>query len=656
MQRWFSLRFLVTVFFSCSAISALPTSLEAAVPADQLLPKETKGIVLIPDLDRLESQFDKTQLGQLMADPVMKPFADDLKQQLRDKWSKNNERLGLSWDDIREVPGGEVGMGMIQASETKGVSVIIVDVTGKMTEAEGLLAKVDKNLKDKKATLSTQTMSGLNVLVYTHVKVGDRPTERAVFALHREEQQLIATDDVDQMRNILARFGNSSNDRLVDLKAYHETMARCARSAGDLQPELRWFFEPFGYVEAMRARNVDGKPRKGQDMHAVLKAEGFDAIQGVGGYVNFYDGTHDILHRTMIYAPAVERAPGDNSTDKYNLAARMLKFINTRDHQPPAWMPRQLATYNSMNADLKNAFEYSKTLVNRMASDEIFEDVLKSLEEDDNGPQINIRKDLIAHLGQHVMVVSDYELPITPQSEQLAIMIEITNEEVVRTVVDRLMRADRKAHREIVGEGENQYILWNTVKEKNDDLDVLEIDLDDIGPIGSLDTPEEKKKEEKALPTQAMAVAHGYLITGTHPALIRRMLQAADRRETLDGSIDFQMVQTALNDLGASSVSVRTFSRTDEEYRPTYELMRQGKMPESNTLLGKLLNKMLGDEEEDETVREQQIDGTKLPEFQIVRRYLGPAGIFVESEDDGWFATGVFLSKETPQVVQRNER
>ena len=76
---------------------------------------------------------------------------------------------------------------------------------------------------------------------------------------------------------------------------------------------------------------------------------------------------------------------------------------------------------------------------------------------------------------------------------------------------------------------------------------------------------------------------------------------------------------------------MRSFSRTDEEYRPTYELIRQGKMPESESLLGKLLNRLLGPEDED-VLREQQIDGSQLPDFEAVRRYLGPAGLFLRIE------------------------
>jgi hypothetical protein len=73
-------------------------------------------------------------------------------------------------------------------------------------------------------------------------------------------------------------------------------------------------------------------------------------------------------------------------------------------------------------------------------------------------------------------------------------------------------------------------------------------------------------------------------------------------------------------------------------------LIRQGKMPESETLFANLLNRLLGPEEEG-LVREQQLEGDKLPDYERIRDYLGPSGLFVNSEDDGWFAAGALLTK-----------
>ena len=96
--------------------------------------------------------------------------------------------------------------------------------------------------------------------------------------------------------------------------------------------------------------------------------------------------------------------------------------------------------------------------------------------------------------------------------------------------------------------------------------------------------------------------------------------------------------------LGATKDSFRLFTRTDESYRGTYELLKQGKLPQADTLFAKLLNGMLGSGEKGE-VRKQEIDGSKLPEFKQVQKYLGPAGSYVHSEEDGWFIVGALLKK-----------
>ena len=73
-------------------------------------------------------------------------------------------------------------------------------------------------------------------------------------------------------------------------------------------------------------------------------------------------------------------------------------------------------------------------------------------------------------------------------------------------------------------------------------------------------------------------------------------------------------------------------------------------MPESESLLGKFLNEVLTtDVEKEEGIRRRQkIDGSLLPDFEMVRRYLGPAGRVLRSDPDGWLLTGAILNKEAP--------
>ena len=84
----------------------------------------------------------------------------------------------------------------------------------------------------------------------------------------------------------------------------------------------------------------------------------------------------------------------------------------------------------------------------------------------------------------------------------------------------------------------------------------------------------------------------------------------------------------------------------------TYELFRHFyAMPPARDAEGRevgavrgVLNSVLGSGKKG-IKRKQKIDGSKLPEYDFVRRYLGPAGLQMISEDNGWIVKGFLLKK-----------
>ena len=80
--------------------------IKAAQPSETLLPRTTKGYISVQNLDRLQKDFNKTQLGQLLEDPIMKPFADDFRRQLQQKWTKSHHKLGVTWDKGKRALDG----------------------------------------------------------------------------------------------------------------------------------------------------------------------------------------------------------------------------------------------------------------------------------------------------------------------------------------------------------------------------------------------------------------------------------------------------------------------------------------------------------------------------------------------------------------------
>ena len=638
------------------------TSLDAAMPAsDRLLPASTKGYVSIPDTELAYQQWNKTQLGRLLDDPKMQPFVADFRQQWKARLSKSNRRLGLTIDDLRSVPGGEAAIALVQPGENQGAQVILVDITGHLDQARRVIDKAAKNLVAQGAKQGQTEIEGHLVTSFEIPK--EEGAHRGTQAFHLiKEDALVVCDDAKVLAGILRRWAHkapdATPDSLATVAAYRNVMERTRHHAKEMAPHVRWFVEPFGLIEALRASDPHYTPRRGTDMAKLLRENGFSAVQGAGGFVNFSVGPYEMLHRTVVFAPAVE---GHGPDEKYTKAARILTLPNSGDLAPTAFVPREIATFQVLNIRVASAFEGAGSIVDAMARESVFEDILKDIRDNPDGPMIDIRGELLSRLADRALIMTDYQLPITPKSERTVIAIAAKDPAALAKVVNQAMAKDTTAHKREF----RRQTIWEIVEEDLDaDLRPAQVDVPEIGPAKEKDKDEDEEEKFK-IPNSAITVAHGHLMRATHIDFLKKVLEQADGGKALGDSVDFQLVTAEIEKLTAGAEnSVRFFSRTDEEFRPTYELIRAGKMPQSETMFGRVLNRLFTNEpaaarkKDGKTVkrdkqkepRKQQIDGHQLPEFDLVRRYLGPAGGFATTTEDGFFITGFTLPKQMPPV------
>ena len=228
-----------------------------------------------------------------------------------------------------------------------------------------------------------------------------------------------------------------------------------------------------------------------------------------------------MLHQTAVYAPPVKA--GEN---RYELAANMLDFPNGGDFKPQPWVPRDVATYASFNLKPTKAFESSKSLVNAIVGDEVFDDVIKGIEEDPNGPQINLRTDLVALLGGRATIVSDYVLPITPKSERMLFGVEDQRERLAAKI-EKSMKTDRRPAPRIqrtrhLGNHQRRHRCRRSRRSRTP---------------GLAPWPRKKKTtrgaRERMLPNSAVTVAHGQLLVASHYDFLIKMLDQPDRARTI---------------------------------------------------------------------------------------------------------------------------
>lgn len=604
---------------------------------------ETQGYASVGDINLLIEHWHQTQLGKLVKDDAMRPFVDQMKKQLEEKISGAKEKLGITYSDLQDIAGGEVGVGMVAVKNGRAAIAMTVDTTGHQRQLEKLLKKVDADIEKMGGKKSTANHDGTEFVTFDipPQKEGDIARQTIYFI---KDNILVATDNAQLANEMFQHFQNQEGS-LSEVVGYQQTMERCKKEAGDLTPDMRWFVNPFGYASAVQTLEPADAKKKGKDYVKILSEQGFDAIQALGGFVNLsVDGTYELLHRTSVYAPPI---PGEEQ--KYELAMRMMKFPNQTELTANKWIPRQLASYRTVSCDLQNAFDHVSTLFDAIAGyEDAFANMVEGLERDPYGPQINVERDLVAHVGERVTFVTDYELPINPKCERFMIVLEVKDEKAMAATVAKLMESEPNS---VKGEFEGKTI-WE-IEEAQDDIPEIDIAIQDLDLLE--ENPDAVSEDQplggNALASSAVCVTDNHLFIASHADFLKKILAAENADKKLTTATDFKEVESTMTELLPGPISARFFVRTDEAYRPIYELIRQGKMPESETLLGRVLNRLLAPETDDETVlREQKIDGTKLPEFEVVRRYFGPSGTVVRSDEDGWFVVGATLSKQTAQA------
>ncbi len=488
----------------------------ASRPSETLLPDTTEGFIAISNVDTLSEHWNKTQLGHLMALPVMQPCTKDIRRQLDERWSNIHERLGLGLDDLKGIPGGDVGIGLIAPAPGKAALAIVADVTGKLPQANEMLQKVTATQLQRGAKRSDVRVEGCpDVVIRFDLPVPEEEKEARQSTLRGSEKSeaakaeaeskaaaggrpadasanqafycltgnlLAVADNFDVLKGILGRASGHQNGSLADRKAFQTVMQRCKTDGGEGLPQIRWFIHPLGYAEAARAATPADRRRKGKSILEVLRNQGIGAVKGVGGFLDFAAEGYEMVHRTAVYAPL-----------PYEKSMKILVLPNGGDLAPQRWVPRDIATYTTLYFDIANAFDNFGALF-----DELFgqgdrgawEDVKQSLKEDPNGPQIDLRADLIKHLGRRVSVLTDYQLPITTTSERLLVAIEAINSKAVAAAIEKLMKNDPTVRRREV----NGQVIFEFVEDDSATPAAPQISFGDAPAVTPVHPGEEKEE------------------------------------------------------------------------------------------------------------------------------------------------------------------
>ncbi len=629
-----------------STTQAVAHAQEAAgqyTPASKLFPDSTAGLVRLPDLPKFLDAYEKTRFGKLMDDPAMQPFVEAQRERAESYFETINEKIGIRAEDLMDIATGEVVVAWLPFEKDKRrpfAVCVIADTRGARQRADKVMEQIDEDLKGAGATRTDVTHAGQEVRVYAHErKPGQLKIEQIAVTL--SDNRIIAADRDSVVTDLLdAIAGNPKGKSISELPEFQTVLKRSAQAiAGPLKNgggalATEWFARPFQMGRILRETfNVD----RGNDVDILklLEGQGFDAVKAAGGVAAIGGNKFDFLHRGFILAPAVTTEPS-----KYELAAKMLQFANTPREEVPAWVHESAASFNRLHLNITDAFWASETLIDEALGDKVFRPMLDGIKNDKDGPQIDIPGEVIPNLADQVILLTDNTAPVDENSERMLVAIRVLDAKKIEESIRKVMELESDTEKLDVVPGVE---IWRVQRGESSDDDTFESeefkDLD-------LDFGEESEDSQPLLTQFAIAVVDceptPYLVFSSHPELL---IETAGRLKSgEDGgfakSEEIKEIAAAAVQLGGNSPAFDRMVKMRRSLRAKYELLRQGKLEDSGSILAALIRRFFDDDSEEES---EDISAEKLPPIGAIEKYLPNGGSYFETAEDGWSITGFLL-------------
>ena len=131
----------------------------------------------------------------------------------------------------------------------------------------------------------------------------------------------------------------------------------------------------------------------------------------------------------------------------------------------------------------------------------------------------------------------------------------------------------------------------------------------------------------------AIAVENGYLIIASNRDYLAQLLTPT--AQPLKDSVGYKRTMAVAQKRCNNSACVWVYSPTENNYRLNYELYKDGKAIESNTMLSRIIKAISGTDKP-KTQQTSKIDASSLPPFDQIKSYFGTSGGFSKIENDGF--------------------
>ncbi len=494
---------------------------EDQASGEKLLPKDTLVFFTISDVPELKEKFDKSSMGQIIHDPKMKPFMDDVQKKIDEASTELENEIGVSIRDLMELPKGELSIAILEKPARKMSVVMMFEYGDNQATIDKLLKKMDESLDKEEAEHSTEEIGDVTLHVYTlKTPEPDNPFKTIVY--FTDASYLVVSSEVEAIKEVLERWEGDSDDTLAQNEQFKYIQNQCKIESGE--PLVKWYVNPIGLVQSGITMAQASIPQAGM-VGAFLPMFGVDGFKGWGGTADFDEGDFEGVANSFVY---VEKTTGLMGVFQFP-AAQLA---------PPKWVPAEIGSYVVANWNILGAYTSIETLIDSFQGRGATAKALDSVAE--QGPMIHPKKDLIDHLDGKI-----HMLQSAPKDGDLD-----DGPPVPKILVGFGLKDAAKMKKTLAA----------AAKTPNSNMQTREFNGDTIYEMG---TPNENQ-------SISIAVTEGQLIMTNDTLLLESTMRGRSERTALVDSADYKKIAKFF----PAKTSMLTFQRSDVQLKALYNMLK----------------------------------------------------------------------------------
>ncbi|QGJ71235.1 Hypothetical protein PBC10988_29390 [Planctomycetales bacterium 10988] len=598
------------------ALGGLSPQTAHAEGANDVSP-EAIAFVQVPSVPILIDRFQETSLGMMLKDPLLAPYFEEASSTIDSLTTPLEEILGLSWQQIVEIPQGELVLAVVPMEGKEPVLVGWIDCGEQAPRMRLLVEKGMEFLKQQNAGEAYSEPFGGSTLHVFAPRSGGSYVRQMEFSYLFRDSKLVFATQKDPLVKVLdlmdGRLPDTDAARtLSELSSFQTIMRRCHAYEND-PPQLLAYADPIRIFEAFSARN----PQLGLTL-ALLPVLGLDGISGVG--LSHSMSTEDFDSETHLHL--LLDTPRTGAVDVLSLSSG--------DATPEDWVPSEATSYVTYFLDTLTTYEKLRDVVDSFQGEGGFDGMIQTrLQSIDLGWQEEVLP-LVGDRLSTAQVVFPAELEIPfPQVQIFGLHVRDTIK--AQALLQRVI--DSGAAGEFEKKNVGQFIYYQKERRNDQNLEEAiaadrELGLDPEQAEQRARNRERQFRMQNAFSLNLAVVGDQFLLSG-HPYPMELALQTmAGFSKPLNDDLGFKIIARRVDRiLGSRKPAVVAYERPDNTLKGVYQRFQMADFQED---MARNAEKNPYAQNWNETLQNYP-----LPSFEQFESYFAPSGGILTDEETG---------------------